>query len=432
MTMRVSTGSATATDLLFGPAANAAEALAGQIMSAESDLDRALRGLPEATRKAAVSEAAATAAGLLDVPLDGLLLTGWRLHHDLASAARHTLASPGSTELVDLVRHQVTVDQEPSVAVLVNRQQVATIQLGLTVEFDISALVAGIKAGLLVAIHAGSCDVTATLSIQGTEVHSESTHLDLRVALAVSPGLRLLPAEDYPAAARPAAALFGADVVVVVLDHVHGRLLRGRGAAVDADVGGHQVLFLVGMGALVLGDQPAGPRVRAVVQQQAVHVLVPRVLVVALAGFVVLVVFVVLVLEVVGLLLGQELVQGLAFLLLGCHAVPDPGRPSLRRRDAAVQRVIPGICDQRVVRVLHVVVFQVGRLMAPLVGHVPAPFRPFDPTNLSRPRKARRSGPGPDVACWPGLALPSERGGHGRAGRPGRGAYRPGFAGQPG
>jgi hypothetical protein len=203
MTTPVSTGSGTATDLLFGPAANAAEALGRQIMSADTDLDRALRRLPEATRKAAIGEAAATAARLLDVRLDSLLLTGWRQHHDLVAAARRTLASPGSTEVVDLIRHQVTANQEPSVAVLVDGRQVATIQLGLTVEFDISALVAGIKAGLLVAVHAGSCDVTATLAIQGAEVQTASTHLDLPAVLTVSPGIRLLPAEDYPAAPRP-------------------------------------------------------------------------------------------------------------------------------------------------------------------------------------------------------------------------------------
>jgi hypothetical protein len=201
--MMVSTDSGTATDLLFGRAADAADALARQIMSAPTDLDRTLQRLPEATRKAAVREAAATAAGLLDVRLDGLLLSGWRIHHDLIGAARRTLASPGSTELVYLTRHQVTATQEPSVAVLVDGHQVASIQFGLTVEFDISALVAGIKTGLLIAVHAGSCDVTATLAIQGTEVQNESTHFDLPAVLTVSPGIRLLPAEDYPVPAKP-------------------------------------------------------------------------------------------------------------------------------------------------------------------------------------------------------------------------------------
>ncbi len=203
MTTTVNAGPATATDLLFGPAANAADALAKQIMSAQKDLDRSLQRLPEATRKAAIRETAVTAAGLLDVRLDGLLLSGWRRHHELTGAARRTLASPGSTELVDLIQHQVTATQQPSVAVLVDGRQVGTIQLGLTVEFDISGLVAGIKAGLLVAVHAGSCDVTVTLAIQGTEVQTASTHLDLPAVLTVSPGIRLLPAGDYPPAAQP-------------------------------------------------------------------------------------------------------------------------------------------------------------------------------------------------------------------------------------
>ena len=202
MTPIIQAAPGTAAKLLFGPAADAAEALAGQILSAQGELDRALGELPEATRKAAAREAAEASAGLLNVELDGLLLSGWRLHHDLTGAARRTLATAGSTELVDLGRHQVTATQEPSVAVLVDGRQVGTIRLGLTVEFDVSALVAGIKAGLLVTIHAGSCDVTATLAIQGTDMQSASTHLDLRSALTVSPGIRLLPAEDYSASAK--------------------------------------------------------------------------------------------------------------------------------------------------------------------------------------------------------------------------------------
>jgi hypothetical protein len=203
MTATVQAGPGTAMNLLFGPGADATEVLARQIKSAEADLDRTLRQLRPATRQAAVRETAAAAAGLLDVRLDGLLLAGWRIQHDLTGAARRTLASPGSTELVDLARHRVSADQEPSVAVMVDGRQVATIRFGLTVEYDITALVVGIKAGLLVAVHAGSCDVTATLAIQGTQVQTGSTHLELPAALAVSPGIRLLPAADYPAARPP-------------------------------------------------------------------------------------------------------------------------------------------------------------------------------------------------------------------------------------
>ena len=360
MTPTIQDGPRTAAELLFGPGVSAAAGLTAQLLSAEGEvhLDQALRDLPQATRQAAVRETAAAAAGLLDVDLGGLLVAGWRAHHDLTGAARRTLAAPGSTELVDLIRHQVTTTQQPSVTVLVDGRQVATIELSLTVEFDISALVAGIKAGLLVAIHSGSCEVTATLAVQETDVLTASTHYDLPGVLMVSPGIRLLAAEDYPADGQPSparAALLRADVVVVLLDDVHGRFLRGRGAAVDPDIGGDQVLLLVGMGALVLGHQPAS-RVRAVVEQQAVHVLVPGVVVPGdVPGL--FVVFVVEVQGVVRLFLGQQLIQGLAFALLGGGvAVPDPGRPPLRGYDAPVQGIVTRSAAQRVSGVLDLVV----------------------------------------------------------------------------
>ena len=106
MTTTAQAGPGTATNLLFGPGTNAAEALARQILAAPTGLDRALERLP------------------------------------------------GSTELMDLIRHQVSVAQEPSVAVLADGRQVAS-------------------------------------------------HLDLPGVLRVSPGIALLPAGDYAAGGTP-------------------------------------------------------------------------------------------------------------------------------------------------------------------------------------------------------------------------------------
>jgi hypothetical protein len=157
--------------LLFGPG-DAAEALGHAVVSAAADgsLGRALAHLPPEARTAAVREVTAAAAGLLDVGLADVLITGWREHRDLTAAARRTLAAPGSTELVDLAEHQVTSTQEPYVSVLVDGHQVATVQLGLTVVCDVTAMLAGISAGRLVAVHSGACDVTVTLAIDEAEV----------------------------------------------------------------------------------------------------------------------------------------------------------------------------------------------------------------------------------------------------------------------
>jgi hypothetical protein len=195
---------ATALALLYGPSADSLAAIAHQLASADpANLGRALEGLPKSIRGAAVREASAVAGGLLNVNLLDVLVAGWRKHHDLTSAARRTLAAPGSTELVQLATHQVTEEQQPYISVLVDNQRVATLNLDLSVVFTVSALVAGISAGRLVAVHSGHCDITATLKLEGTDV-TRQTRFELPGVISLGRGVRLLPAKDYPPAAEPA------------------------------------------------------------------------------------------------------------------------------------------------------------------------------------------------------------------------------------
>jgi hypothetical protein len=206
MTPAVRHGPGTAKDLLFGPGADAPDALARQIASAgaEANVDRALKHLTPATRRTAVRDAAIAAAGLLDIDLIGLLVAGWHAHHDLIAAARRTVAAPGSSELVELIEHQITITQRPSVTIDVDGRRVATVELDLTVEFDVAALVASVKGGLLVGIGSGHCDTTATLAIEGTDVLTRHARFELSGVIPVSPGIPLLAAEAYPAVPAPA------------------------------------------------------------------------------------------------------------------------------------------------------------------------------------------------------------------------------------
>lgn len=190
----------TALELLFGPHADAAGILAGEILSAGGDqnLGRALAHLPETTRKAAARETASTTAGLLDVDLIAVLVGGWREHRDIVSAARRTLATPGSTQVVRMIGHEVTVGQQPSISVLVDGRQVATLQLSLSMVFDVSALLLAISGGRLTAIYTGRCDITVTLTVQGTDLIVRHAHLELPGVIPIRQGIRLLPASEYP------------------------------------------------------------------------------------------------------------------------------------------------------------------------------------------------------------------------------------------
>jgi hypothetical protein len=195
---------ATALAVLFGPDADAVGALARRIASDPGSLGRALEDLPTAARKAAAQQVAAAAAGLLDVDLLEVLVAGWRKYQDLVAAARRTLAVPDSIELVQLATHRVTAAQQPYVTVLVDDHRVATLDLGLSLVLDVSAVLAEISAGRLAALQSGHCDITASLAVEGADVVTRQAHLELPGAISLGKGIRLLPAGDYPRGAEPA------------------------------------------------------------------------------------------------------------------------------------------------------------------------------------------------------------------------------------
>jgi hypothetical protein len=187
----------TALAVLFGPDASAEDALEHQIASDSGSISRALRGVPRATRTAAIRQAAVAAAGLLDVDLIDILAAGWRKYEELVAAARRTLAAPGSTEVVQLASHRVTGSQQPFVTVSLDGRDVATLNLGLSVVLNVHALLADVSAGRLTAVHSGRCDITATLAIAEADVVTREAHIELPGVVALQHGIGLLPAGEY-------------------------------------------------------------------------------------------------------------------------------------------------------------------------------------------------------------------------------------------
>jgi len=198
MTTAAPDGVLTAADLLFGSNEKAQEALTRHVMADGRAFARSLVHLPRVTREAAVREAAVAAAGLLKVDLIEVLVSGWREHHDIFSAARRTLDTPGSKELVGLAPHRISTRQQPAVGILLDGKRVHTLQLGLSILFEITGLVAGISHGRLAAVHAGRGHVGVALTIHEIEVLTKRTHLELPGHAGLRRGFRLLPASHYP------------------------------------------------------------------------------------------------------------------------------------------------------------------------------------------------------------------------------------------
>jgi hypothetical protein len=188
--------------LLFGAGGNLPDALANTRLlgSIEDNLGAVLEELPGAFSEAAVREVATAAAQLLDVNLTDMLIAGWRDYKHLTSAARHTLAGTGSTELLNLATHQITGSLEPYISLLIDSYPIAKIQLNLSVACEIKAMIAKISVGRLVGVRTGYCDITATLTIENAEIVSRTTRLELPGLINFAQGIRLLPASDYLAA----------------------------------------------------------------------------------------------------------------------------------------------------------------------------------------------------------------------------------------
>jgi hypothetical protein len=134
-----------------------------------------------------------------------VLVSGWREHKEITAAARRTLTALSSRELVSLPPHRVATAQQPAVSVLIDGRRVASLRLGLSIVFDVEALVAGISRGRLSVVHAGRCGVGVALTVHDAEALSSQVHLELPGAFPVGTGIRLLPAHEYPVGVHPGA-----------------------------------------------------------------------------------------------------------------------------------------------------------------------------------------------------------------------------------
>ena len=192
----------TADTILFGPSGAAGSLedfldtrrLSGWITSGAAHLTRDVQG-------ALRNEICTATDDLLNLDLVDVLVTGWRKHAALAAAARRTAAAPGTSEVVDLATHHITMAQRPYIDLLCDGVRVGRVQLELRLDFTVAGLVAVVRAGRLVAVQAGHCTIAATLLIEGEQVATRSARLDLPLAVRLGAGIPLLPDHD-PAAPR--------------------------------------------------------------------------------------------------------------------------------------------------------------------------------------------------------------------------------------
>ena len=203
MSLNAVTMPVTARGVLFpdDESGNAAGLSAGLAATgvARAALARVVR-IPAAAVTAVESEVSAVAGDLMELDLGDAMVLGWRKYAALTSAARRTLAAPGTEEVVVLAAHRISSTYNPSVDVFVDNVRVNSFEFALSLQFDIRGLSAVVCGGDLVALHGGDCNLSATLTLEGAQLAHRERPVDLRVVLPLRHPIALV---NKPAAHSP-------------------------------------------------------------------------------------------------------------------------------------------------------------------------------------------------------------------------------------
>ena len=196
-------GTPTALDLLFGPNTDAAEILAGgscrpaaRVSPAPWRSSPRRRGRPPCRRRRPPGP-----AGLAEGR------PGRRARTRLARAPRYRLrrAEDAGRTRQHRTGQRVRARNHAGAAALRQRaggwQTVATLQFGLSIVFDLNAVLLEISGGQLTDVRSGRCDVTATLAVQGADLFVRQAHLEPPVSSRWGGESGSCPHGEYPAGA---------------------------------------------------------------------------------------------------------------------------------------------------------------------------------------------------------------------------------------
>jgi hypothetical protein len=202
--------------LLFGddPAGALAERL-----DATGALDAArerVAGLGADVWAGARSQLAGIAADFCALDVASVVVSAWRKHRALVDAAETTLAT-GATVVVPLGSRRISLVEHPSIDVTMGRATVAVVRFELALDVDVEGVAGVVRAGALVALQGGRCDVSARFAAAGVTLGERKASYDPGLAVPLGSGLVLaVPTQRGPhrrrvAQASPSAAVQPAD-----------------------------------------------------------------------------------------------------------------------------------------------------------------------------------------------------------------------------
>ena len=154
--------------------------------------DNLLTGASTALRGAARTEVGRAIDAVVKMDTFDAVALGWRKHGLLAEAARRTVASPGSQEVVELASHRITSSYSPNIEVLLDDHRVGQIDVSLKLTANIVGLVGVVTRGRLTSLKSGHIDLSAVLKCQGADVAKGERRIYLASEVSLGDGIQLI------------------------------------------------------------------------------------------------------------------------------------------------------------------------------------------------------------------------------------------------
>jgi len=155
--------------------------------------DKLAEALSSRLRTIVLDEIVVVMRRVLGVAVVDLLGAAWRKWEPLAAAARRSLETPGSTEIVELLDHRITSSHQPGVDITVDGVKIAEIRLDVEIAIEIHGLTAVVTGSRLSALRTGRGEASLNVSVDGTPLPPLTRPFDLAMELDLGEGILLIP-----------------------------------------------------------------------------------------------------------------------------------------------------------------------------------------------------------------------------------------------
>ena len=157
----------------------------GALVGLRSEIEEQM---PKVSYKAVQKEMNAKIGEVLNTGIDDVLIASWKKYRGFQEYADPEKHPPGETVLVPLAEHSIQSSHSPHVDLMVRNVELGSVHLDVELAIQLEGVLLKIQDGKILAVRAGSCQVSGSLSCS---VHTKAGSRELLSLERESPKFQL-------------------------------------------------------------------------------------------------------------------------------------------------------------------------------------------------------------------------------------------------